>query len=312
MSNFDSNTWYQMTETRVGFNSSYYIGGSNDTYFYAQNSNNTATYWQIFHLTGDTYQIRNNASGIASQFSVCYVAAEKDTSKTQPCFRPSDGNTTQQWNVSPWGDGTFKIYNIANGSNYNLDVHPGNPPFMSSNLTQPQVAQHWEFQAIDSIDDARFSTTVTEPLGLKATATPTAVSTGASTATTTPTSSSTSAASSSGLSAGAQAGIGVGVAIGVLLLFALLFGFLWRRRRANKTSGDYAAVNAAGTTEGRPAEMAATPAGALKSHEMYSSHGAAGELAASPAYTELPGSQPAVLEKYGHPVVSEATTKPPR
>jgi hypothetical protein len=75
---------------------------------------------------------------------------------------PSSGDDSQKWRIDSWGDGTFKFVNVANGSNYNMDCHPGNPLFMSSQTaaTPKQPAQHWEFSSIAAIDDGAYSTTV--------------------------------------------------------------------------------------------------------------------------------------------------------
>jgi Ricin-type beta-trefoil lectin domain-like len=161
MTAFDGNAWYQITESRVDFNSSLQILGQG-LFFSGQCGTCTNQKWQMQLDSSGQYQLKNSASGVSKQLSVCYTPAETDSSKTQPCMLPSSGDDSQKWRVDPWGDGTFKFVNVGNGSKYNMDCHPGNPLFMSSQTaaTPKQPAQHWEFSSIGVINDGAYSTTV--------------------------------------------------------------------------------------------------------------------------------------------------------
>lgn len=157
----DGNVWYQLTETRVDFNSSLQQAGNGVVM--AAAGPKTLEFWQLFPIGSGLYQIRNRNTGVNKQLATCYNAQEQDPSNTQPCLEPSSGDQSQLWNITQWGDGTFKFVNVGNGSNYNMDCHPGNPMFMASEIAAVprQPAQHWEFSSLSQINDGAYSTTIT-------------------------------------------------------------------------------------------------------------------------------------------------------
>jgi hypothetical protein len=120
----DGNTWYWITETRVNYTSALFYNGNGDVYFAANDTKSNGMYWQIYTLPDGSVQFRNRNSNTLKQLGVCYNAAEVSPSKTQPCMNASDSSGGQQWNISPWGDGSFKIENVDNGTAFNLDWHP--------------------------------------------------------------------------------------------------------------------------------------------------------------------------------------------
>ncbi|CAM1505229.1 Fc.00g108660.m01.CDS01 [Cosmosporella sp. VM-42] len=255
---FDSNVWYHITEGRVDnltkkeFQSSFQ---TND------DKGNLAVwpaidqYWQLQPVSSKKgrYALRLSNSGVFKQLAVCYFSDEIADSRTRPCMRASDGTEAQMWDIADWGDSTYRLVNVANGTDYVLDVHPGNPPFLSNDLRTdvPQPAQHWLMTSVKDVDDGAFSTTFTNKptsTGISTTATKkssspseTTDSTDSAAAASETAESSSSSSSSSGLSTGAAAGIGVGVGLGVLALAVALF-FFWKRRRNN-------AARNTGTTE---------------------------------------------------------------
>lgn len=161
MANLDPNVWYQVTESRVDFNSSYQYNGAGLFFASRDTTKDAGQYWQ-FQPAGDgKWQIRNIASSINQQLSTCFVAKEVDDSKTQPCMSKSTSDDSQLWNIEPWGDNTYRFTNVGNGTGYNMDCHPGNPPFMSSaTAALPlQPAQHWLFSSIRDVNDGTYSTT---------------------------------------------------------------------------------------------------------------------------------------------------------
>ncbi|KAF2673027.1 hypothetical protein BT63DRAFT_475599 [Microthyrium microscopicum] len=243
MSGLDSNAWYQITETRVDFNSSLQLSGNAP--FFGAEGPNALQFWQFMPVGNGQYALRNLNTGLSKQLGVCYSASELDPSKTQPCMIASTADDSQKWVVSDWGDGTYKITNVGNGTKYNMDCHPGNPVFMSSvtDATPKQPAQHWEVSSRKAINDGAFSTIISSasstssasgPASNSASSTSASSSPGSTNSSSSSSSTSQSASSKSGLSTGASAGIGIGVALGVLLLAALGVFFLLRRRRRQK------------------------------------------------------------------------------
>jgi len=78
-------------------------------------------------------------------------------------MQTASGDKSQLWQIEAWGDGTWRFVNVGNGSNYNMDCHPGDPMFMSSvtAAVPNQPAQHWEFSSLAEINDGAYSTTIT-------------------------------------------------------------------------------------------------------------------------------------------------------
>ncbi|KIW08321.1 hypothetical protein, variant [Verruconis gallopava] len=244
MTTFDGNTWWWITETRVNYTSALFWS-SNSLHFSVNDTGDSGMYWQIYTLPNGNVQFRNKNSNTLKQLGTCYVADEVSSSKLQLCMEDSNAQNSQQWTISAWGDGTYKINNVANGTSLNADWHPGGPGFMSpnTNVTPIQPAQHWLFSSIGLVQDGLYSTSI-EPTatgagssGTKtntpASATAAATETGngaASTSSSTSSASPVQQSSSSGLSGGAAAGIGIGVAAAVIGLVALAF-FIIRRRK---------------------------------------------------------------------------------
>ncbi|KAK7428614.1 hypothetical protein QQZ08_004875 [Neonectria magnoliae] len=243
----DSNVWYAITEARVdnyekkSFNSNLQIEDTGNLGVWGA----VEQYWQ-FQAVQDgpdgRYAVRCSKTGVFKQLAVCYNKDEIDDSRTQPCMAKSDGTKAQMWDVADWGNQTYRFINVHNGSDYVMDTHPGNPPFMASDLRTniPMPGRHWLMTSAKDVDDGAFSTVFTKiPSATEETTTtgstssePTDDAEGASTSSGASASASeTSSSSSSGLSAGAAAGIGVGVGLAVIGLGLGLLYFWWRRRR---------------------------------------------------------------------------------
>lgn len=155
----DSNVWYAVTESRVNFTSSMQWKGNAISF---QNEGDISNeYWQFFKLDNGNWNIRNQAAGTSRQLGAYYSAAETATSKTRVGIMNAVASDSQEWTIdSSWNDGTYRIKNVGNGTNYNLDVHVGTPVFMSDVVAaEPkQVAQHWMISSKIDINDGSFST----------------------------------------------------------------------------------------------------------------------------------------------------------
>ena len=165
MAQFDPNMWYQITEARVGFGSGLTNFGQDETGFEAWNSSDQAQHWQILACLNEhnTYAFRNRNAGTGMALGTAYETDEVDPSHTQPRFMPiNPDDNSQKWIFGNWSDNTQFISNVGNGSALHLDVHPGNPVFLSSQTSSEPYdpGQHWEFKTIEAIDDAGWSTTL--------------------------------------------------------------------------------------------------------------------------------------------------------
>ncbi|TLD26665.1 hypothetical protein PspLS_04606 [Pyricularia sp. CBS 133598] len=260
MSKFDPNGWYAISETRVDktnkdLKSSLQILPEGMRVHPIADDLN----WQL-HPVDDKkpgrYVLRSFKAGVQKHLAACRVPAEKDSSRTRACLEPASSDESQQWDISDWGDGTYKIQSVANGTKYWLDVHPGSDVHLSSIEEKPdnkREAQHWVFSSRFPVNDDRYSTLFSEQ---QSTAAPAATTTGSFTRTTptpAPTSTDGTAAGSTeaesgsnsqpeqssggGLSTAAAAGVGVGVTLAVLAAVITLLIFWWKRRQAARGPG---------------------------------------------------------------------------
>ena len=192
---------------------------------------NPPTYWQFQPVDGQAgrYAVRNSRTALNKQLATCFNAQEVSETHTQPCLVRSDGGDYQKWEINVWPgsnsrNATYRFQNLQNGTKLNMDVHPGNPLFMSNDQGADQKAQHWLMTSVSKVNDAAYSTVFTDVPSTTASATPTAT-----------TSASASGGGGGGLSGGAIAGIVIGVVLAIIL--AAVGGFLVyrRRRRGGKT-----------------------------------------------------------------------------
>ncbi|KAJ6446697.1 gelsolin repeat protein [Purpureocillium lavendulum] len=265
----DPNVWYHISEARVDDYKKKKFGGmlqSDDkgTFFVFASDKNQYYQFLAFPRSkqpvdgkAGRFAIRASKTAINKQLGVCRVQAETDSSKTRPCMLSPDGSDVQKWDVANWGNDTYRLVNVANGTDYNLDVHPGAAVFLSSNIDTKvyQAAQHWLMTSAKPVNDGAYSTVFTDvPVStITSAGTTKTISSHTGTATSDP---GTGASSSGGLSSGAAAGIGVGVALGVIAASLIAF-FLWRRRRRAAARGNGAAAELGDSQHGAAAASTA-------------------------------------------------------
>jgi hypothetical protein len=152
----DSNVWYQITNLAQGFNSSLQWDGF--TLSLIGRNPGVNPFWQFLPSSNGSYQIRNKED--IRQLTACYEATESAPGNTQPCMKGTTNDTSQEWNISPWADGTFRLTNVANGTGYNMDHHPGIGVYMSASVVDDPVepGQHLEIKSLGNIDDGAYST----------------------------------------------------------------------------------------------------------------------------------------------------------
>ncbi|GJC93081.1 transmembrane alpha-helix domain-containing protein [Colletotrichum higginsianum] len=164
----DSNAWYAISEGRVANVSDPLTTSLQDTANGLRVFGKTDALWQ-FQPVGNRdgrYLVRLNAAGMGQQLSVCWNLAEVHPSRTRGCMRKTESDESQQWDITEWESekGTLKFTNVANGTGYVLDVHPGNNLFMSSEIegtdgvSARQPAQHWIMTSSKAVNDGAYST----------------------------------------------------------------------------------------------------------------------------------------------------------
>jgi hypothetical protein len=134
--------------------------------------------------------------------------------------------------VSLWGTnktGKYLFTNVGNGTEYHLDVIPGDAVFMSPNLDGTQNRQRWLMTSVSDVNDDAYSTVFAKPVSESTYVSVTTTDSPSKVATESASSSSSDSGSSS-ISGGVIAGIAIGAVLGALAI-ALLGFFLWRRKR---------------------------------------------------------------------------------
>lgn len=170
VTDLDPNVWYHISEERVDkyeyekWTSSFQLRNSETGELGVLPSNDHR--WQFQPVGKGQYAMRCSATGIFKQLSVCYVPSEIADGKTQPCLVTSHGGDEQKWEVADWGlegNSTYRFTNVKNGTKYWMDVHRGNPPFMSPNIDTKiyQPAQRWLMTSASLVNDGDFSITFT-------------------------------------------------------------------------------------------------------------------------------------------------------
>ncbi|KAK0389009.1 hypothetical protein NLU13_2586 [Sarocladium strictum] len=272
VTDIDPNVWYHLTEFRVdtygkSFTSNFHIDGDGELRVFGILKKQT---WQ-FHPVNATigrYSLRHNFMGVYKQLAVCYDPTEASVGKTKPCLLDSvPGEQAQMWDVADWGDGMVRLINVGNGTKYWLDVHQGNPPFMSSSTdtSDDNPAQRWLYTSVSDVNDAAYSTVFSAEGSKPSTPRPSKSSSTQSSPTSERTGQGNSSSNNnnspdsdtSGLSAGATAGIGAGAGLAIVALSLLIFWLCRRQRRGKKLPSEPPS-----TSNGHmpPEKLAAPPA----------------------------------------------------
>ncbi len=137
-----SNAYYGVSSDRYGPNVLLDDGDYADT-LSLTNSSFASNNWQIFYQD-PIYLIRNYLYGAKFQLGIA------EDSPTLPALMPASGNLTQQWNMTLWEDGTYRLANMCLGSVQMLGVGRKDNE-ISPVMTAAQSGSHWSF-AINPTD----------------------------------------------------------------------------------------------------------------------------------------------------------------
>lgn len=170
----DSNVWYVLTTARQSKIGEQITSCLQDTsvgprvFPCRHETVNQTMLWQFQPLEtkAGRYVMRLKNTGLRQQFSVCWEAEEVYSAKTVGCLRTSTSDESQQWDVADWGDGMFDLANVANGTGYRLDVHPGSNSFMNDesegkeSVVGTQYAQRWIMTSHAPVNNKALSTII--------------------------------------------------------------------------------------------------------------------------------------------------------
>ncbi|KAL6707238.1 hypothetical protein ACN47E_004226 [Coniothyrium glycines] len=234
--NLDPNQWYHLYVTSgpgqglIG-NNPPNNDATSGVWFNPTNITKPNFRWQVFQLNETTWTLRCNESGPNRYLAAGYFAAEDTDGHTRPYLARGDiADASAYWTLSPWGDGTFYMWNAANTSDYRMMKKGSGTMAMSGNITAPQAGQRWQFDKIAEINDAQYST-VSLIGAMTSTSAISSLMPTTTSPTTSPTITTSIPAASSGLSTGAKAAIGASVGVAVLIVLVVLSLFLNKKRK---------------------------------------------------------------------------------
>lgn len=166
--NLDENAWYQVNVTKFTGQSllgtSLFKDGNTGAVFY-QNTNTSriGQSWQFYPYNSSVYLLRCKDGGPNAYLAAAAGEANADSSAVSGNTVPimANYNVTDDsmfWQVEPWGDGTYYFHNLANGSDWRLNVRDNALMAMDSNITSAQSGEHFTFTSLSTIGDSRYST----------------------------------------------------------------------------------------------------------------------------------------------------------
>ena len=136
---FDSNGYYYLSSDRYG--PSYLLGDgfkSNAPGMLSLSQTIlSSSNWQIFYQD-PIYLIRNYDFGARYQLGIA------EESPTLPALLLASGDLTQQWNLTLWDDGTFRLANLWLGSTQILGIGANDDTPIPA-MTAAQNGTHWSF-----------------------------------------------------------------------------------------------------------------------------------------------------------------------
>ncbi|KAJ4289650.1 hypothetical protein N0V90_010979 [Kalmusia sp. IMI 367209] len=152
---FDGKIWYRLKNT---YNpSSYSLDVINDhgtestgNIVLAYDGNFTGQHWQLKPIGNETYLLRTMFLGAERQLDV--IGSGRKT----PCLKPANREYTQQWHITSWGDGTWRIENVYKGKFLYLDTMDGGTTVQMNDANEGRPTQRWTIEPIKEISETGF------------------------------------------------------------------------------------------------------------------------------------------------------------
>jgi hypothetical protein len=165
--NFDDNMWYQVNVAK--FSGSSLLGTSlvdslTGAVFYQETNTGTqGQSWQLYPHNSSVYLLRCKDGGPNRYLAAAAGKGDGEQSSITGYTVPiiANYNVTDDsmfWKIEPWGDGTYYFFNLANGSNWRLNVLDSGLMAMDSNITPAQSGEHFTFTSLSTIGDDGYST----------------------------------------------------------------------------------------------------------------------------------------------------------
>jgi immune inhibitor A len=152
---FNEKTWYRFKNTYKP--SSYSLdvindNGTNSTgnIQLAYDGNFSGQHWQAKPIGDDTYILRTMFLGANRQLGV------DGPGRNNPALRNATREYTQQWRITSWGDGTWRIENVYKGRFLCLDTVDGGTVVQLNDVNEGRSTQRWTIEPINEIIDTSF------------------------------------------------------------------------------------------------------------------------------------------------------------
>jgi len=175
MANLDPNTWYQVYNNDSGPAYGLFVAFPNPPPYGAVflspfNQTSTNQQWQILHAPGQSgpYLLRssylgpNYFMGVTAQTGISCGANGCNTVPDMVPTNLTDNST--QWTFGPWQDGSFYMWNAANGTSFLMNIQPDRILLkMDSDINSNLSGEQWSFSSIAPINDTAFATVRAQP-----------------------------------------------------------------------------------------------------------------------------------------------------
>lgn len=182
--NIDPNAWYQINVTKQtgqSFRGTVLYddaGARGAAFFELTNASSPAQAWQFFPFNASVYLLRCQVAGPTAYLGAKRGSGNNDdgdaggggggggddpgadvTGDTLPYMvRYDAADASMFWEAGLWADGTIYLYNLANGSDWRLDVGDDSLMVLSSNITAPQPGEQVTYSKVRAINDESWST----------------------------------------------------------------------------------------------------------------------------------------------------------
>lgn len=163
--NLDTNAWYQINVTRftglslrgtVLYDKDHKAGAA---FYTTSNTSDPSQYWQFYPYNASVYLLRCKTPGSKAYLGATQTTNKGVTGNTSPYVADySISDASMFWTVEPWGDGTYYLWNLGNGSDWRMNVLQTALLAMDSNITSEQSGEHFSFTTLGAIDADRYST----------------------------------------------------------------------------------------------------------------------------------------------------------
>lgn len=169
-SSFDANSWYHISspskESDWALDVVWGKFSSSGSVFGApvNGQDEAGQKWQIIEspIDSSAFVLREQYTGPGGFLNVennQTCAYQGDNCHLLICDMGQLPDETSTWYILPWGDGTYYMFNKANGSNYHMDIQEnGSYLWMNPNVTGKSGSRQWNFEALEPINNSSFST----------------------------------------------------------------------------------------------------------------------------------------------------------